>query len=310
MSRALFECVPNYSEGRRAEVIRRILSPFRSRPGLHLLDHRADPDHNRLVVTLAGEAGPLQDALLESASAAIECIDLRVQTGEHPRIGAVDVIPFVPLRGAGMEDAVSLARSFAARYARETRVPVYLYEEAALRPERRNLENVRRGQFEALLTEASFPGRAPDFGPGALHPSAGATAIGARQFLIAFNINLESTDLALARRIARKIRASSGGLPCVKAVGVELRERGLVQVSVNLTDYKITPASTVLDAVRAEAGQAGVSVLETELYGMVPAAALLQEAARGLKAAGFHQSQVLDLRLLDLSDGSKDTPCR
>jgi glutamate formiminotransferase len=310
MSRALFECVPNYSEGRRREVIDQILSPFRSRTGLYLLDQRADPDHNRLVVTLAGEPEPLQEALLASARAAIALIDLRVHTGEHPRIGAVDVIPFVPLRGAGMEDAVSLARGFAALYARETSVPVYLYEEAALRPDRRNLEDVRRGQFEALLKEASLPERAPDIGPRALHPSAGATAIGARQFLIAFNVNLQSQDIALARRIARKIRTSGGGLPRVKAVGVALKERGLVQVSVNLTDYRVTPPSAVLDLVRAEAAQAGVGVLETELYGMVPAAALLQEAARRLQVAGFDEGQVLDLRLLDLSTDPGEPQCR
>jgi glutamate formiminotransferase len=302
MSSRLFECVPNYSEGRRQDVIDRILAPFRHRAGLHVLDHRADPDHNRLVVTLVGEANPLQEALLESARAAIAGIDLRMHRGEHPRIGAVDVIPFVPLRGVSMEDAVSLARSFAARYAQETGVPVYLYEEAALRPERRALEGIRRGQFEALVTEVSLPERAPDFGPGRLHPSAGATVIGARQFLIAFNINLQSTDLGLARRIARRIRASSGGLPCVKAVGVELSERGMVQVSVNLTDYRVTPPHAVLDLVRSEAAKADVSVKETELYGMVPAAALLQEAARSLQAEGFQESQVLDLQLLDLED--------
>jgi glutamate formiminotransferase / 5-formyltetrahydrofolate cyclo-ligase len=300
MSSRLFECVPNYSEGRRQEVIERILAPFTSRRGLALLDHRADRDHNRLVVTLVGEEGPLQEALLESARAAIACIDLRVHRGAHPRIGAVDVIPFVPLRGVGMEDAVSLARSFAATYARETRVPVYLYEEAALRPGRRALEDIRRGQFETLVREVSLPERAPDFGPQELHPSAGATVIGARQFLIAFNINLRSGDMALARRIARRIRASSGGLPCVKAVGVALSERGMVQVSVNLTDYRVTPPDAVLELVRCEAAASGVSVAETELYGVVPAAALIQQAARSLQVAGFQESQVLDLRLLDL----------
>ncbi len=305
MSRGLFECVPNYSEGRRPQVIDRIIAPFQARAGVHLLDHRADADHNRLVVTLVGEAEPLQEALLESAIAAIAAIDLRVHAGEHPRIGAVDVIPFVPLRGVGMGDAVSLARSFAARYARETCVPVYLYEEAALRPERRNLELVRKGQFEGLQAQISLPERVPDFGEPRLHPSAGATESGARQFLIAFNINLDSRDAGLARRIARAIRASSGGLPKVKAVGVDLAARGLVQVSVNLTDYRVTPLRTVLELVRAEAGRVGVRVVETEIYGLVPAAALLKEAVTDLQVAGFDEAQVLDLRLLDMAAGTE-----
>lgn len=304
----LFECVPNYSEGRRAEVIDAIVAPFRGRRGVHLLDQRSDVDHNRLVVSLVGEAGPLQDALLESAAAAIRSIDLRAHRGAHPRIGAVDVIPFVPVRGADMADAVELARDFGRRFARETSVPVYLYEEAALRAERRNLETVRRGQFEALRTEIKLPERAPDFGEPRLHPSAGATAIGARQFLIAFNINLRSTDLGLARAIARKIRTSSGGLLCVKAVGVDLADRGMVQVSVNCTDYRVTSLHAVLEAVRQEASRVGVKVAETEIYGLVPASALVDAAARSLQAAGFTEAQVLDLRLLDMQGG--EAQCR
>lgn len=304
--RPLYECVPNFSEGRRQQVIEAIISPFRNRPAVHLLDFRADADHNRLVVSAVGEAEPLQEALLGAARAAIASIDLRTHRGAHPRIGAVDVIPFVPLRGADMADAVSLARSFAARYSRETSVPVYLYESAALRPERRNLETVRKGQFEALQKEIDTPERVPDAGGPRLHPSAGATAIGARPFLVAFNINLESTDLALARSIARTIRASGGGLPHVKAVGVALKERGLVQVSVNCTDFRVTGLHQVLERVRGEAARAGVSVRETEIYGLVPAAALLSEAARSLQVAGFDEAQVLDLRLLDLMGGSAE----
>lgn len=304
----LFECVPNYSEGRRQEVVQAIVSAFRGRRGVHLLDHRADGDHNRLVVSIVGEAEPLQEALLDSARAAIARIDLRSHSGAHPRIGAVDVIPFVPLRGAGMEDAVRLARGFAARYAEQTGVPVYLYEEAALRAERRNLEAVRKGQFEALQREIALPERMPDVGGPSLHPSAGATAIGARQFLVAFNINLASRDLELARSIARTVRASGGGFPCVKAMGISLHERGMVQVSVNLTDYRVTSPHDVLERVRAEAARSGVSVVETEIYGLVPAAALLPEAARALQVAGFEESQVLDLRLLDVMGGDAECP--
>ena len=301
--RRLVECVPNYSEGRRQEVIEAIVAAFRGREGVHLLDFRADRDHNRLVVSLVGEPEPLQDSLMESARTAISSIDLRAHTGAHPRIGAVDVVPFVPLRGITMEECVVLARDFAARFARETGVPVYLYESAAQRPERRNLEVVRKGQFEALVKEIGSPDRAPDVGAPRLHPSAGATAIGARPFLVAFNINLHSTDMAVARAIAKTIRASGGGLSHVKAVGVDLKERDMVQVSVNVTDYTVNPLHVVLDLVRREALQRGVDVADTEIYGLVPADALLATAAHALQLAGFESSQVLDLRLLDLQGG-------
>jgi glutamate formiminotransferase len=303
VSRTLLECVPNYSEGRRAEVIDSIVAPFRGRRGLHLLDHRADPDHNRLVVSVVGEPAPLQDALLESARIAIGAIDLRTHSGAHPRIGAVDVIPFVPLRNVTMEDCVALARGFAERYARETGVPVYLYENAALRPERRKLEDVRKGQFEALLREISRPERTPDFGGPVIHPSAGATAIGARPFLVAFNINLRSDDIAAAREIARTIRASGGGLSHVKAVGIALGSRGMVQVSINVTDYRVNPLHEVHRLVRAEAARRGIEVAESEIYGLVPAEALIATAAHSLGLAGFDSSQVLELRLLDLREG-------
>jgi glutamate formiminotransferase len=302
--RQLVECVPNFSEGRRQEVIEAIVAPFRGRAGVYLLDWRADRDHNRLVVSLVGEPSPLQDALMESARAAIASIDLRGHTGAHPRIGAVDVVPFVPLRGITMEECVSLARDFAARFARETGVPVYLYESAAQRPERRNLEVVRKGQFEALVNEIGRPDRTPDVGPPRLHPTAGATAIGARPFLVAFNINLRSTDMTVARAIAKTIRASGGGLSHVKAVGVDLKERGMVQVSINVTDYTVNPLHVVLDLVRKEASQRGVAVAETEIYGLVPAEALLAAASHALQLAGFENSQVLDLRLLDLPGGN------
>ena len=301
MSRALVECVPNFSEGRSPEVIEEIVAPFRARAGVHLLDHRADPDHNRLVVSLVAEPDPLQEALLESARAAMAAIDLRVHVGAHPRIGAVDVIPFVPLGGVTMEECVGLARGFAARYARETGVPAYLYEAAALRPERRKLEDVRKGQFEALVKESLLPERAPDFGGPGIHPTAGATVIGARPFLVAFNVNLRSTDVGAARAIARGIRASSGGFPHVKAVGIDLAERGMVQVSINVTDHHAAPLHVVYEAVRAEAAARGIEVADSEIYGLVPADALIAVAARHLGLEGFDASQVLDLRLLDMA---------
>lgn len=304
MSRQLYECVPNYSEGRRGEVIEAIVAPFRTVAGVHLLDARADADHNRLVVSLVGEPGPLQEALLASARAAIAAIDMRTHTGAHPRIGAVDVVPFVPLQGAAMADCVSLARGFGRRFAAETGVPVFFYEEAALRPERRGLEVVRRGQYEALRGEIARPERLPDAGEPRLHPTAGATAVGARAFLVAFNVNLDTRDMAVARGIARTIRASGGGMPHVKAVAVDLEARGLTQVSINITDAEKAPLLAVLDRVREEARAQGARVVETEIYGMVPASALLASAASALQLAGFEPAQVLELALLDRGSGS------
>ncbi len=299
----LVECVPNFSEGRRPAVIEAIVAPFRGRPGVRLLDHRADPDHNRLVVSLVGAPEPVADALLESCRAAIAGIDLRMHRGAHPRIGAVDVVPFVPLRGITMPECVQLAREFGLRLNRETGVPVYFYEEAATRPERRRLEDVRRGQFEALCEEIGRPDRAPDVGAPAVHPSAGATAVGARRFLVAFNVNLATRDMSVAKAVAKAVRASSGGMAHVKAVAVDLADRGMVQVSMNLTDHETTPIHLALERVRAEARSRGVEVAETEIYGMVPVAAMLDAAAHYLQAAGFDQSQVLELRLMDEEAG-------
>jgi glutamate formiminotransferase len=278
-----------------------IVASFRDRTGVSLLDHRADADHNRLVVTLVGEPKPLTEALLESAKTAIGFIDLRVHSGAHPRIGAVDVIPFVPVRGITMEDCIRLARDFGLRYFQETGVPVYFYEEAALRPERKRLEVVRKGQFEGLVKEIGHPGRAPDIGAPAVHPSAGATAVGARRFLVAFNVNLGTADREIAKSIARAVRASGGGLAHVKAVGVALKERGIVQVSINVTNHEKNPLYRVLELVRMEARSRGVAIVETELYGLAPAAALLDSAAYYLQLAGFTGAQVLELRMLDMA---------
>jgi glutamate formiminotransferase / 5-formyltetrahydrofolate cyclo-ligase len=301
----LVECVPNFSEGRRPEVIEAIVAPLRGRPGVRLLDHRADPDHNRLVVSLAGTPEPVAEALLESCRVAIAAIDLRTHRGAHPRIGAVDVVPFVPLRGISMEECVRIAHEFGRRFSRETGVPVYFYEEAATRPGRRRLEDVRRGQFEALREEIGRPDRAPDVGASAVHPSAGATVVGARRFLVAFNVNLATRDLSVAKAVAKAVRASSGGMAHVKAVAVDLADRAMVQVSMNLTDHEATPIHLALERVRAEARSRGVEVAETEIYGMVPAAAMLDAATHYLQAAGFTHDQVLELRLLDGGTGTE-----
>jgi glutamate formiminotransferase len=300
MAKQLLECVPNFSEGRRPDVIEAIAEPFRKRKGCFLLDYRADKDHNRLVVSLAGEPGPIQEALLEAARTAISHIDMERHRGGHPRIGAVDVIPFVPLRNTTMEECVELAHSFGHRYHEETGAPVYFYEEAALRPERKRLEVIRKGQYEALKTEITNPGRHPDVGEPKLHPTAGATVIGARKFLIAFNVNLGTDDVQVAKEIARAVRSSSGGLCHVKGIGLALESRGLVQVSMNVTDFEKNGLYRVLELVRMEARRWGVPVIETEICGMVPAVALLDSASYYMQIAGFDPSQVIEIRLLQM----------
>lgn len=298
MARQLVECVPNFSEGRRTEIIEGIVELFRGRKGCGLLDHRADRDHNRLVVSLAGAPDPLQDALIEAARFALEHINMEEHQGAHPRIGAVDVIPFVPLQNITMETCVFLAREFGKRYHQETGIPVYYYEEAALKPDRRDLEVIRKGQFEGLKMEISHPERRPDVGEPRLHPTAGATVIGARKFLVAFNVNLGTRDVNVARKIAGAVRRSSGGLRHVKGIGLALEERGLVQVSLNIVDHERNPLYRVLELIRMEARRWGVPVVETEVYGMVPATAMLDSLAYYMQTAGFSPDQVLELRLL------------
>jgi glutamate formiminotransferase / 5-formyltetrahydrofolate cyclo-ligase len=300
MATQLIECVPNYSEGRRQDVIEAVVEPFRRHPGCVLLDYRADKDHNRLVVSLVGQPAPIQDALIESALAAKDKIDLERHQGGHPRIGAVDVIPFIPIRNMDMEGCVEIARSFGRRFHKETGIPVYFYEEAALRPERRGLEVIRRGQFEALKTEISKPERHPDVGEPKIHPSAGATVIGARKFLIAFNVNLGTSDLKVAKEIAKAVRSSSGGLCHVKGIGLALKDRGLTQVSMNIVDYEKNALYRVVELIRVEARRWGVALKETEVYGMVPAAALLDSLAYYMQLAGFERKQVIELALLDM----------
>jgi glutamate formiminotransferase / 5-formyltetrahydrofolate cyclo-ligase len=298
MATQLIECVPNYSEGRRQDVIEAVVEPFRRHPGCVLLDYRADKDHNRLVVSLVGQPAPIQDALIESALAAKDKIDLERHQGGHPRIGAVDVIPFIPIQNMDMEGCVEIARSFGRRFHKETGIPVYFYEEAALRPERRGLEVIRRGQFEALKTEISKPERHPDVGEPKIHQSAGATVIGARKFLIAFNVNLGTSDLKVAKEIAKAVRSSSGGLCHVKGIGLALKDRGLTQVSMNIVDYEKNALYRVVELIRVEARRWGVALKETEVYGMVPAAALLDSLAYYMQLAGFERKQVIELALL------------
>jgi glutamate formiminotransferase len=296
---ALIECVPNVSEGRRPEVVEHLAGAIRRVPDVRLLDYCSDRSHNRSVLTMAGEPASLKAAVIALFDAAIQSIDLRTHAGEHPRMGAVDVVPFIPLQGASIDDCVALARESGAEVARRFGVPVFLYEEAATVPARRHLENVRRGQFEGLLTKMAQPEWAPDFGPAVPHPSAGAVAIGARMPLIAYNINLASDRLDVAKKIAAAVRQSSGGLPHVKALGIQLHDRGIVQVSMNLTNYEQTPMTRVFEAVTREAERHGVTVLESEIIGLVPAAALPPSAETSLRLTSFRSDQVLETRLGD-----------
>jgi glutamate formiminotransferase len=294
---AIIECIPNVSEGRRPEVVQQLVSAVRATSGVRLLDYSSDPSHNRSVLTLVGGATPLAEAIIALFDAAVHAIDLRTHTGEHPRLGAVDVVPFVPIEGATMAECVLLAREVAATVAERFNIPIYLYEEASENPLRKNLEDIRRGEFEGLAAKMGSPGWAPDFGPAAPHPSAGASVIGARMPLIAYNINLATDRLDVARKIAAAIRHSSGGLRYVKAMGVKLEDRNLAQVSMNLTNYQKTPIFRVFEMVKREAARYGVAVLESEIVGLVPSAALVSSAEYYLQLERFGEAQILENKL-------------
>jgi glutamate formiminotransferase len=294
---AIIESIPNVSEGRRADVIERLAEAVRATPGVRLLDYSSDPSHNRSVFTLAGDAAGVRAAILALFGVAVEAIDLRSHRGEHPRIGAVDVVPFVPIEGVTMADCVALARDVAAAVADRYRVPVFLYEEASSHPLRKNLEDIRRGEFEGLAAKMASAGWAPDFGPAAPHDTAGATVIGARMPLIAYNINLNTDRLDVAKKIAAAIRHSSGGLRYVKAMGVMLEDRRLAQVSMNLTNYEKTPVFRVFDLVKREAERYGVTIVESEIVGLVLTAALVRSAEYYLQLDRFADDQLLEKKL-------------
>ena len=311
----LIESVPNVSEGRRLDVVDRLAEAIEGVPGAFLLDRTSDASHNRSVLTLAGEHGPVTEALERMVGAAIHEIDMDTHSGEHPRIGAVDVIPFVPLGDTTMDDCVQLARAFGERIATRFDLPVFLYANAASRAERVKLADVRRGQYEGLKEEIVQHGREPDFGPPRLHPSAGAIAVGARPFLIAYNINLASDDVDLAKRIARRVRESGGGLPKVQANGFWIAELHRAQVSMNVLDFDVTPLWLVWETVRDVAAEDGVELAESELIGLAPLAAFLAVAdhagapredpverrlalaAAYLRLRDFSPMQALELRL-------------
>lgn len=301
----IVECVPNFSEGRRSQVIRQIVEAMQAVSGVLVLDVQSDADHNRTVVTMVGPPEPVEEAAFAGIARAAQLINMDEHRGEHPRIGAADVVPFVPVRGVTIEDCVQLARRLGRRVGEELGIPVYLYEAAATRPERVNLANVRRGEYEGLKEEIETnPDRTPDFGPASL-PTAGATAIGARPFLIAFNVYLNTDDVAVARRIARAMRHSSGGLRYVKALG--LLVEGQAQVSMNLTDFTRTPIHRVVEMIRREAARYGVMITRSELVGLVPQQALLDAAAWHLQL-DLDPQQVLENRLQNV--GRADSlPC-
>jgi glutamate formiminotransferase/formiminotetrahydrofolate cyclodeaminase len=290
----LIECVPNFSEGRRPEIIAAIRDAIAAVPGVAMLDVSSDPSHNRTVVSFAAPAEHAVRAAFAGIEKARDLIDLTTHTGEHPRIGATDVCPFIPLEGATMDDCVALARALGERVGRELGIPVFLYERAATRPERVNLAEVRRGEFEKAREEiGTNPDRVPDFGPGRIHPTAGATVIGARPFLVAYNVYLgPASNLAVAKEVAKAVRASSGGLPCVKGLGLEVD--GQAQVSMNLTDTDTTPIWKAYDAVTAEASKRGVSPTWSEIVGLVPERAMFETAAHHIQLKGFSHGMLLE----------------
>jgi glutamate formiminotransferase / formiminotetrahydrofolate cyclodeaminase len=294
----IVECVPNFSEGRDAKRVEALVEAMRSVAGVYVLDQEMDADHNRCVITLAGEPDAVAEAALAGVGRALELIDLTRHTGAHPRLGAADVVPFIPIEGMTIEDCVQLARRVGREIWARHKIPVYYYEAAALRPERTNLENIRKGQFEGVREEApKNPDRAPDVGGPALHPTAGAVVVGARKFLIAYNINLNTPDIAIANKIARAIRFSTGGLRYVKAMGVDLRARNLAQVSINLTDFEQTPIHRAFEMVRREAERFGVSIVGSEIVGLVPKKALEMTAEFYVQLEDFSPAQVLENRL-------------
>ena len=293
----IIEVIPNVSEGRRTDIVEQLASAIRTVPGVRLLDYSSDPSHNRSVFTFVGDRDGVKRAAMALFEAALPAIDLRTHRGEHPRLGAVDVVPFVPIEGITMEECVALAKEVGATIGDRFGVPVYLYEQASVNPLRKNLEDIRRGEFEGLTAKMQMPEWVPDFGPREPHPSAGASVVGARMPLIAYNINLNTNRLEVAKKIAAAIRQSSGGLRYVKAAGFMLEDRNIAQVSMNLTDYQKTPIFRVFEIVKREAERYGVSILESEIVGLVPSSALVSAAEFYLQLERFGPDQILENKL-------------
>jgi glutamate formiminotransferase len=292
----LVECVPNFSEGRRPEVIEAIADEVRKVPQVKLLDVKADASHNRVVVTFVGEPAAVKQAAFNACKKAAELIDMEKQHGEHPRIGATDVIPFIPVKNMTMEECVQLADELAQEIAEKLDIPVYLYEEAAKISSRKSLPDIRKGQYEGLKTEITNPARHPDYGPIRMHPTAGATVVGARQFLVAYNINLDTSDVRIAKKIANCIREAKGGYKYVRAMGVSVQVEGrdIAQVSINMVNFNGTPLFRVFETVKSEAARYGVNIIGSEIIGLTPMQALLDVAEFYLRLDGFDRKQVLE----------------
>ena len=297
----LVECVPNFSEGRKPEIVQRIVDAIRVVDAACVLDTHIDPDHNRSVITFVAPPNMIVEAAFRAVARATELIDMRQHKGEHPRLGATDVLPFVPVRDVAMDECIQLAHQAGRRIADELSIPVYFYEQAALRAERKNLEDVRRGALERLREEiATVQAREPDVGPRVTHETAGAIAVGARPFLIAFNVVLSSTDITIAREIAKTIRFSNGGLPFLKALGFQLHSRSLVQVSMNLVNYQVTGMTEAYEAIQHEADRIGVGIESAEIVGLVPEAALDRNASYFSKLVDFSESKILEYQIARL----------
>jgi glutamate formiminotransferase len=294
----LVECVPNFSEGKDMKVVDAIVKEIEKVNNVSLLDRESDSDHNRSVITFIGEPSAVKKAAFLATAKAAELIDMNKQRGEHPRIGATDVIPFVPISDVTMKECVKLSKELGKEIAEKLNIPIYLYAEAATRHDRIKLPDVRKGEYEGLKEEIKTnPDKKPDFGPNKLHPTAGATAVGARYPLIAFNVNLNTNNLKIAEDIAKKIRESSGGFKAVQAKGFDIKERGIVQVSMNLLNYEVTSMITVFNAIKEEADKQGVKIVGSEIIGLVPMNALIDVAEKHLMVENFNKNQILELRL-------------
>ncbi len=293
----ILECVPNFSEGRDVEKIEKIVGPFRGKDDVKLLDYQNDEDHNRLVVTVIGSPEPLKKAVIEAMGVAIDVIDMRKHRGQHPRMGAVDVVPFIALKNIDIKEAVGISQEVAKEISKVHKLPVFLYEESASQSQRRNLATIRKGQFEGRAEKLKDSTWQPDYGPAVIHPTAGVTAIGARMPLVAYNVNLDTNQLNIADAIAKRARHISGGLRYCKGIGIELKDRGIVQVSMNMTDYTRTALYQVFELIRIEARRYGVNVVGSEIVGLVPMAALIDTAAYYLGLEKFTMEQVLETRI-------------
>jgi len=296
----IVESAPNFSEGRREEIVRQIIAQAEGVQDVWILDWSMDADHNRSVVTLVGSPEPLLEALFKMTKKAMELIDMRTHKGEHPRMGATDVIPLVPVMNITMEECVELSKRLGERIGQELNIPVFLYERSATAPHRENLADIRKGEFEGFFEKIKDPRWKPDFGPEEVHPTAGVTAVGAREYLIAFNVNLGTTRIETAEKIAKAVRHISGGYKYVKAIAVDLKEKGMVQVSMNMTNYKKSPLFRVFETIKREAERYGVPVVGTEIIGMVPMQAMLEVAQFYLQLDDFDMNRIIESKILEI----------